>query len=678
MYRTLLATLALLPLIAGRAAAQPKFDPPKTYPPDAATLRQIEAKTAELRKAVGALPKDTPEDVVADVEVYAKAAEWIVRHGEWFAKDSGKQTLTVLDSGLERAKAAAQGKTPWRDVRGKPVIRGYRSRVDGSVQPFAVTLPADYPGGKLWRMDVVLHGRDQTLTEVKFIHAREAAKPAKAPDRIALEVYGRGNNAYRWAAETDVFEVQGAFYLGGGFDGVGGRIDNRRVVLRGFSMGGAGTWHIGLHRPFDFAAVQPGAGFTSTRGYVRNLPEQLPGYVERCLHIYDAVDYAENAFDVPVVAYSGEKDPQKAAADNIERALREFKEPVRFTHVVAPGLEHRQPPEWFAKCDAEIAKHLPRTDPDRVRLVTYTPRYGHAGWCSVRALERQYEKAVVDGTWGAEGPSVTTTNVRAVYVTRLKVGGQFGGADGERTASALTIDSRRIKWPSEDGEASGGTLLVKEDGRWRSLVGRQSSDWLHARPRKWAGHQGPIDDAFMDTFAVVPPTGDGRHPAVTRYAAAALARFGGEWDKYFRGTLPTRSAADVLRELAAAGRGETLYPRDSLVLFGDPGSNPVIARLVERLPITWTKDKLVVNGVEYDPKTHVPVLIYPNPLNPFKYVVINSGHTFHEADLKGTNALLYPRLGDWAVLKPTPTEKDAAAAEVVAAGLFDEFWQFPK
>jgi hypothetical protein len=98
-----------------------------------------------------------------------------------------------------------------------------------------------------------------------------------------------------------------------------------------------------------------------------------------------------------------------------------------------------------------------------------------------------------------------------------------------------------------------------------------------------------------------------------------------------------------------------------------------------KLPIAWNKDKLVVNGVEYDPKTHIPVMIYPNPeASLSSYVVINSGHTFKEADLKGTNALLYPRLGDWAVIKPTPTEKDPAAYEVVAAGVFDENWQFKK
>ena len=39
-----------------------------------------------------------------------------------------------------------------------------------------------------------------------------------------------------------------------------------------------------------------------------------------------------------------------------------------------------------------------------------------------------------------------------------------------------------------------------------------------------------------------------------------------------------------------------------------------------------------------------------------------------------TNAQLYPRLGDYGVLKPAPTDKDALAVEVVTAGLFGDFW----
>ena len=32
----------------------------------------------------------------------------------------------------------------------------------------------------------------------------------------------------------------------------------------------------------------------------------------------------------------------------------------------------------------------------------------------------------------------------------------------------------------------------------------------------------------------------------------------------------------------------------------------------------------------YEAGTHAPLLIYPNPLNPAKYVVLNSGFTFRE------------------------------------------------
>ena len=83
-----------------------------------------------------------------------------------------------------------------------------------------------------------------------------------------------------------------------------------------------------------------------------------------------------------------------------------------------------------------------------------------------------------------------------------------------------------------------------------------------------------------------------------------------------------------------------------------------------------------MNGKSYDPKTHVPVMIYPNPLDPGQVRRPQQRPHVREKDLQGTNALLYPHLGDWAVIKPTPTAKEPWAYEVVAAGMFDEFWQF--
>lgn len=611
-------------------AAQPNFDIPKALPIDAGILRTIEGKIDQLQAALLALPKSTPIDIRADVEIYLKAAEWMVRHGEYYANETPKQTLAVLDAGIARARAAADGKTPWREIRGKPVIRGNVSPVDGSIQPVSILIPADRtsssPG---YAIEVILHGRDGKLTEVKFIAGKENAKSNTTNNRIQVEVYGRGNNAYRWAGEQDVYE---AIAL------VRRSLDlppSTPVLLRGFSMGGAGTWHIGLHNPSAFAAISPGAGFTTTHGYIKNL-KTLPDYQERCLRIYDAVNYAENVFHVPTVAYSGEIDPQKAAADHIEAVVKTMKDPVRFVHLVAPGLEHKQPPEWLAKIESEFDKHLAKPRPNelqRVRFVTHTLRYATCDWVQIEGLDRHYDRSLVDAIPNGDTVQITTQNI-----TRLK------------------LNSPKIRTVIIDGtslSANATGTYVKVDGRWTAAKAEDSSG-LRKRP----GLQGPIDDVFHTPFRVVGPTSDG---VAASYAKAALARFENEWDKYFRGRLP-----------------KTDHGNQSVLLFGDPVSNPEIQKLLPKLPITWTAEKLIVNNVEYDARTHVPVLIYPHPELAGRYVVLNSGHTFRAADLNGTNALLYPRLGDWAVLKPNPTKTDPAAAEVVAAGIFDENWQFAK
>src|SRR5204862_4666803 len=112
-----------------------------------------------------------------------------------------------------------------------------------------------------------------------------------------------------------------------------------------------------------------------------------------------------------------------------------------------------------------------------------------------------------------------------------------------------------------------------------------------------------------------------------------------------------------------------------LILFGDPASNSLIPQVLDGLPLRWTKDSIAFAGKTYSAAEHVPVMIYPSPLNAGRYVVLNSGHTFHAADFRGTNALLYPRLGDYAILQPVAGNKDPAAAEVTMAGLFYDHWQ---
>src|SRR5436190_1523540 len=112
LMRAALALSLLLQASVALAQTPPNqdFAPPSPNQPDEATLKLIAEKTAALKKAVRILkPADNADrkeiSKWADVAVYLKAAEWIVRHGEWYTKDSGKQTLQVLEAGMKRAYA---------------------------------------------------------------------------------------------------------------------------------------------------------------------------------------------------------------------------------------------------------------------------------------------------------------------------------------------------------------------------------------------------------------------------------------------------------------------------------------------------------------------------------------------------------------------------------------------
>jgi hypothetical protein len=147
--------------------------------------------------------------------------------------------------------------------------------------------------------------------------------------------------------------------------------------------------------------------------------------------------------------------------------------------------------------------------------------------------------------------------------------------------------------------------------------------------------------------------------------AAEQARAIKEWRRQFRGEPRVRQD----RLLTDAEIAE-----HNLVLWGDPQSNRIYARLADKLPIRWTKDNVQVGKQRFPADSHALMAIYPNPLNPKRYVVVNSGFTFREYDYLN-NARQTPKLPDWAVID-TRTPPDARApGKVVAADFFGERWE---
>ena len=74
---------------------------------------------------------------------------------------------------------------------------------------------------------------------------------------------------------------------------------------------------------------------------------------------------------------------------------------------------------------------------------------------------------------------------------------------------------------------------------------------------------------------------------------------------------------------------------------------------------------------------HVPVLIYPNPLNPQRYVVLNSGFTFREYD-RLNNARQVPKLPDFAIVNVNVPVSPRAPGGIADAGFFGEHWELTK
>ncbi len=137
---------------------------------------------------------------------------------------------------------------------------------------------------------------------------------------------------------------------------------------------------------------------------------------------------------------------------------------------------------------------------------------------------------------------------------------------------------------------------------------------LNARGQKHPGLQGPIDDAFTGPFLVVRGTGKPLNVKVQNWADDRLTRFTGDWSRYFRGDLRIKDDVEVTDED---------IEQNHLILFGDPGSNRLIARVLPALPLTWTATEVKLDGT-FPAADHAPVLIQPNPLNRLRYVVINS------------------------------------------------------
>ncbi|CAN5128368.1 prolyl oligopeptidase family serine peptidase [soil metagenome] len=635
--------------------------PPKGSAIPDATRAELKAGLADLNKEIDALRqslKAPNAELLPDVEIYHKAVRYALDFDEMYidkGRDDTKSAKAILAQGMERAKQLKEGKPAWTTQTGL-VVRGYRSKIDDSVQPYGLVVPDSWTPKSplLFRADFWWKGRGETVTELNFIEQRQKSTGEFTPkNAFVIHPFGRYCNANKFAGEVDTFEVleHGKKHY---------PIDMDRLVARGFSMGGAACWQFATHFPTRWIVAAPGAGFAETLEFLNNFQGETvkpTWYEERLWQMYNATDYALNIFNVPTIAYSGEIDKQKQAADVMARELEKFD--IELVHIIGPKTAHKYEPNAKVEINKLVDAHA---DGGRLSLayelkfMTHTLRYNKAGWLRVDGLEKHWEKSRIDGNFSAAGFTMTTKNVTAFTIDVNGADAWPGYLDYPATVS---IDGTAFEFDKRKSDRSFLASFRKQGDEWVKMKPNAVPEGLH----KVHGLQGPIDDAFMDKFIIVRPTGKSKNVKVGEWVDAEMNRAIREWRRVFRGDA-------IVKDDTAITDADIAYSH--LIVWGDPDSNAVFAKIKGSLPLKW--DGNITLGKTVHEGLLVPIMIYPNPLNPKKYVVFNSGFTFREYDALN-NARQVPKLPDYALVDITTPPNSRSPGKVIRAGFFGEKWE---
>lgn len=626
----------------------------------AAQQQQLEQGLAKLQWSLDQLKKNKDvriKALIPDVEIYHRAVRCALEYQEFFHEREIGTGLNLLKQGQERADQLLKGDAPWTRQTGL-VVRGYISKIDQTVQPYGLVIPDNYTfsGKSDYRCDLWFHGRGERLSEVNFINQQQRSRGQYTPaDTIVLHPYGRYSNAFKFAGEIDVLEALEATKQNY-------RIDDDRVSVRGFSMGGAACWQFAVHYADRWFAANPGAGFSETPLFLKVFQEEKlkpTWYEEKLWQLYDCPGYALNLFQCPTVAYSGEIDRQKQAADVMEQALK--KVGIDMVHIIGPDTAHKIHPDSKViieeKMDS-LARIGRQRVPETIHLVAYTLKYNRMAWVTLDAMEEEWTQSQID----AHLPGGNRVDVKTENVTAFTLKMAAGESPLDMTQPVtVQVDGRKLAAPRPLSDRSWEVSFHKSGDSWQ--VG--PATYEPGQLVKKHNLQGPIDDAFMDSFIFVSPSGTCASPTVDKWVQSELEHAIVHWRQQFRGDARVMKDAEITdKEIASS----------NLVLWGDPQSNQLIKKIADQLPIQWTADAITVGDKQYPADHCAPVLIFPNPLNPEKYVVLNSGFTYREYAYLN-NARQVPMLPDWAIIDLRTPAGSQYPGKVVDANFFDEFWR---
>jgi len=464
----------------------------------------------------------------------------------------------------------------------------YRDDIDNSAQFCRVYLPMDYTPGKRYPLLISLHGRSDEFPPYVHEWGSDQRHEFNADQYgvIVAYPYARGNSWFRGMGDRDVMHC--LRMLKERFP-----IDENRVYLLGYSMGGAGVWYVGSRHPEQFAAVAPFFGgydyrFQLNDAALQKLTLREQYRRERLSYIAQA----EALRSMPLLASHGDADtlvPVEYSRYTL-RMLQRWGFDARYWE--HPGKGHGGLGNDGTVIPWLLA-HTREENPAHVSLRSADLRYAAAYWVKIEQRDDPY--AFMQADVEVPAPNVIRLNTKNVLEITL-------------TPRAPLIDPDkpvRILWNNTDLRTvtmNGGAITLRAQNYQPAV--------LHKRPEL----EGPANDLYNTPFAIVVGT-ISPDPIMRRLCDRAAQRLLAWWHERFH------SAPRYFRDIEISEAEQARY---SLLLLGGPADNAVAAALSTRIPLQITANAVTIDGHAFPVHDAAVQMLYPNPRNADRYVLLRA------------------------------------------------------
>jgi len=613
----------------------------------------------ELRRDLAALEENRPSSVP---EGTALSIRYLIETARRIEGDFPTQAESWRRRAGRYLEAARGGTDPYPAERGNIVNRAYPQEISRRTQGYAIYLPPDYDPSRPWPVMVVLHGGSSNGNlflgvvlgqNMSWQHYSEYIYddfvPRWSPNVIVVAPDGFGQVLWRWMGEDDVLAV---------IEDVRRHynVDDDRVILSGLSNGGLGAYALGARHSSRFSLVQAIAGAPSWLQYAGGRP--LP--VERTAMLrFSGMDLIENTTNTDFRFYHGDADTGPMRPEyvrQLEARMRRIGiEPNVTWYEAGHDILYRV--HRHGRTFNTLATTARNRSPEKVINVTGDYRANRQHWVTVTRIEDYPELARVAAEAEAGALEVTTDNVTA-FTLDLR-----DAPIGTGNALRIVVDER-VAYDGPRAPLGHVISLVRDDDGAFAPGFIPTPDEGYA---KAPGSAGPLTDAYHGRSVHVYGTGD---PEQTRALQRAAQRGSRGW--------PLWLWAHQQEVIADSAVTPELARSAHLVLYGTPGTNSVLERIKDRLPVRVTEGAVVLGSQRFEGDDVGVRFIHPNPEAPHRYVVVQAGVT-PGAVAAGHN--LPDFLPDYLVYDERTTRSRSRLAtgrnRPLAIGYFDGRWGLP-